>query len=261
MICIACGSNEETLAKSHVISNFVRKRLTGETGADGSRKFTFKWVDRNDLPKQDLPKPYLMCKKCDNTLGATVERDTAALLMPDNVDHFDAWRQLPILRHQICGVFDDPLNLGVYDYPLSQQFLIEKFALSTAWRALHALAKDGKSLSKAFLASARGRDINQSVIRNLFDDVSLENTFGASLYYWSPYTVQFITDKDDEMPFAWTELGDQNEILGVAVIFAYWAVVWPLFEYEPMQYFDKLDRLHKACFLDWIAQVRMQLSR
>lgn len=202
-----------------------------------------------------------MCKKCDNTLGATVERSTAALLMPEKVDLFDEWRQLPILEHQIYGVFDEPLPLGVYDYPLPQQFLIKKFALSTAWRALHALAKDGEKLSKAFLSSARGGSVNQSVIRHLFGDAILENRLDASLYYWPPQTVRFITGKDDEMPFAWVELGDQNEFLGVAVMFAYWVIVWPLFECEPPQRSEKFNRLNRMCFLDWVAQVRMQLSR
>lgn len=261
MICIACGSDEAILAKSHVISNFVRKRLTGERGANGSRKFSFKWIGRSDLPNQDLPKPYLMCKKCDNILGATVERNTAQLLMPDNVDLFHEWRNLPILECQIHGVFDEPLPLGIYDYPLSQQFLVEKFALSTAWRALHALAKEDEKLSKDFLSSARGRRVNQSVISHLFDDAILEEAFYAALYYWPPKTVQFITGKDDEMPFAWVELGDQNEFLGVAVMFAYWVIVWPLFECEEHQRSEKLNRLNKICFLNWVASVRMQLCQ
>jgi len=44
-----------------------------------------------------------------------------------------------------------------------------------------------------------------------------------------------------EMPFAWVELGDQNEFLGVAVMFACWMIVWPLFECELPRYSEKLN--------------------
>jgi len=267
MICIACGTEKETLAKSHVVPNFIRKRLTGEVRENGSKKFSFNWVDRKDLPKQDLPKPNLMCEKCDNDLGARVENGIAPLLMPSRVDVQEEWDKLEIFPHKINDVFDEPLTLGVYNHPLRDQWRLEKFALSVAWRALHDLSKNGELFSSEFLGSARGSDINKTVVSHLFyNDVlpdpyyTLGSTCNASIYYWSPSTVAFITNKDDEMPFAWAELAEGGEFLGVAVIFAYWVIVWPLFEYEDSQYSAKLKRLNKACFLDWIGQVNNQLS-
>jgi hypothetical protein len=260
MICIACGKEQQNLVNSHVVSNFIRKRLMGETKSDGSRKFSFRWVGRKDLPKQDLPKPRLMCKTCDNNLGKEVEDGIAELLMPDDVEAFDAWGDLPIRAHEIHGVFDDPLTLGVYDYPLSTQFMIEKFALSVAWRALHALAKDGEQHSCALLNSTRGANIDESVRHHLFSGACLQNTYDAFIYYWSPSTVNFITNNSGDMPFAWAELGDEGEFLGVTVMFAYWVIVWPLFERDRSQYSTKLDRLNKLCFMDWVAYVSRQLA-
>lgn len=260
MICIACGRKQQNLVNSHVIPNFVRKRLTGETKADGSKKFSFRWVGRKDLPKQDLPKPRLMCKSCDNNLGAKVEDGVAELLMPDNVEVFDEWNNLPILAHEISYVFDGPLTLGVYDYPPSKQVMIEKFSLSVAWRALHALAKDGEKYSLAFLSSERGVKIDQSVRHHLFSGAALQKSYDASIYYWPPGTVNFITNNSGDIPFAWAELGDDGEFLGVTVMFAYWVIVWPLIEGDKAQYSAKLNRLNKLCFMDWFAHVSRQLA-
>jgi hypothetical protein len=267
MICIACGTEKETLAKSHVVPNFIRKRLTGEVRENGSKKFSFNWVNRKDLPKQDLPKPNLMCEKCDSDLGARVENGIAELIMPNRVDLQKEWDKLDIYQHDINGVFDEPLKLGVYQLPIDAQLRVEKFALSVAWRALHDLSKNGELLSNQFLGTARGVDINKTVVSHLFynDELpdpyySLELIYDASIYYWSPKTVAFITGKDDEMPFAWAELSEGGEFLGVAVIFAYWVIVWPLFEHDGSQYPAKLKRLNKACFLDWVGQVNNQLS-
>lgn len=267
MICIACGTEKDALARSHVIPNFIRKRLTGEVRTDGSKKYSFKWVDRKYLPKQDLPKPNLMCEKCDNDLGARVENGIATLLMPNCVDVHEEWKKLPIFPHEINNVFTEPLTLGVYDYPLNELWKLEKFALSVAWRALHDISKNGEAFSSAFLGSARGSNINKTVVRHLFhnDDLpnpyyTLQTTYDASIYYWSPSTVASITNKVDEMPFAWTELTEDDEFLGVAVMFAYWIIVWPLFEHDSSQYSAKLKRLNKLCFWDWWGHVHKQLN-
>ncbi|MCU1739865.1 MULTISPECIES: hypothetical protein [unclassified Pseudomonas] len=267
MICIACGTEKEALANSHMIPNFIRKRRTGEVRADGSKKYSFKWIDRKDLPKQDLPKPNLMCEKCDNDLGARVENGIAALLMPNCVDVHEEWEKLPIFPHEINDVFDEPLTLGVYDYPLNELWKLEKFALSVAWRALHDLSENGEACSSAFLGSARGSNINKTVVRHLFHNDELPNpyytlqtTYDASIYYWSPNTVALITNKVDEMPFAWTEVTEDDEFLGVAVMFAYWVIVWPLFEHDSSQYYAKLKRLNKLCFWDWWGHVHKQLN-
>jgi hypothetical protein len=45
MICIACGIESEKLAKSHIVPNFVRKRLTGQLDNEGNKKFKYKWIN------------------------------------------------------------------------------------------------------------------------------------------------------------------------------------------------------------------------
>lgn len=259
MICIACDTDIDELAKSHVISNFVRKRMTGELGSNGSKQYKFKWVGRSDLPRQDLPKPYLMCKECDNLLGSIVERGAPPLLMPNDVENFGEWEKLPIKLAPLHGIFDDPLWLGVYDYPERQQTIINKFAISTAWRALHSMSKESRELSKGFLTSERGGNINKLVIGHLFKEQLLYGAPRATLYYLGPESVTFISNNDDEFPFAWAELGESEEFLGVAVMFAYWVILWPLFDYDPIYYFDKLEKLEKICFMDWAAKIKSEL--
>jgi hypothetical protein len=260
MICIACDTDKEELAKSHVISNFVRKWLTGELGHDGRKQYKFKWVGRNDLPRQDLPKPYLMCEKCDTLLGSIVERGAPSLLMPNDVDNFGEWEKLPIKPMPLHGVFDDPLWLGVYEYPECQQSIIDKFAISTAWRALHSLSKEGRELSIGFLTSERGENINKLVIGHLFRNQSLNVAPRAALYYLGPESVTFISNNDDEFPFAWAEIGENEEFLGVAVMFAYWVILWPLFDHDPIYYFDRLEKLEKICFMNWAAKIKSELK-
>ncbi|RDX38959.1 hypothetical protein DZA52_01605 [Vibrio campbellii] len=62
------------------------------------------------------------------------------------------------------------------------------------------------------------------------------------------------------MPFAWAELGDENEFLGVGVILGYWVILWPLFEVSPIDYFDKLNKLEKLCFINWVGKVKSDLA-
>ena len=97
MICIACEKEFEKLAKSHVISNFFRKRMTGFYDDKGSKKFKFTWVGHRDLPKQDLPKPNLIFATCDSDLGSLVERDIPKLLMLADLERWDEWNKLPIV--------------------------------------------------------------------------------------------------------------------------------------------------------------------
>lgn len=261
MGCIACGDDKKKLAKSHVISNFVRKRLAGELDCYGNKKYKFNWIDRKDLPYQDLPKPRLMCKECDNSLGENVEKPTPSLLMPSNVDDFDEWKKLPINAMPLFGIFNDPLVLGVYSYPEPKNTILDKFVTSTAWRALHAMAKEDRHLSKRFLEFLRGKCVNNSVVNYLFNGQSRGEIPIASLYYMGPKSISFISNKDDELPFAWAELGENGNILGISVLFAYWIIVWPLFECASIDYFDKLERLEKICFFDWIGKVSLDLRK
>ncbi|WP_416140472.1 hypothetical protein ACM26W_08890 [Halomonas sp. HK25] len=260
MICIACGEEKEKLAKSHIVPNFVRKRLTGEPDNKGNKKFKFKWGGREDLPKQDLPKPYLMCKKCDNDLGAKVERDIAPFIMPDKVDDMASWDKLDIDTLDNVRVSGAPFHVGKYVCSNNEKSMLNKFSISVAWRALHAMAKDERPLSKKFLDSERGVKVNNAAINHIFNDEPPYDLYGATLYYLRPSPVPFITNQIDEYPFAWVELGGNQSDLGIGVIFGCWVIIWPLGNGGMSEYFDHLDRLEKECFESWLFQVRSELA-
>ncbi|MEC6899604.1 hypothetical protein [Photobacterium piscicola] len=264
MICIACEKEHEKLAKSHVISNLFRKRMTGFLDQNGSRRFEFKCVGRKDLPKQnlpkqDLPKPNLMCTECDRNLGSLVERYVSNLIMPQDIEDWEQWKKLPIKPTPLDGVFDTTLWVGTYDYPEKNKAILDRFALSTAWRALHDMQKEGHILSTNFLNSERGKKVNKLAKDYIFEGVKIGELRDASLYFLGPKSAKIISGQETEMPFAWTELGKDNEFLGVGVILGYWIILWPLFEFSP-DYFDKLKQLEKLCFINWVVKVRSDLD-
>jgi len=258
MQCIACGMDNIQLAKSHVIPNFIRKKLTGEETSCGNKKFQFNWVERPELPKQDLPKPFLMCKKCDNNFGAVIEREASKLLMPEDTDNWDDWEKLPIFPKELYLIFDTPLKVGVYDYSLErEQEFLNKFAMLTAWRALHFMAREKTPLSVKFLELGRGVQMDLAVRDYLISTESAPHSLpAAELYFLGPKTAAMTTGRDDEMPFAWAELGDE-ELLGIGVTFAFWVILWPVF--EPINDHKKLTRLEELCFKNWRQQMIYQL--
>lgn len=260
MICIACEGNFEALAKSHVISNFFRKRITGWVDEKGAKKFRFTWVDRKDLPNQDLPKPNLMCVKCDSKLGSIVESNIPQLLMPSDIDNWGEWEKLPITQMAIDNVFDGFLWVGVYNYPNEQQNILERFSLSTAWRALHDMSREGRTLSSEFLKSKRGQLFDKLAKGYIFENKSRGEVRLASLYFLGPNSAKIISGQESEMPFAWAELGEGSEFLGVGVFLGLWVILWPLFESSASDYFDKLNKLERLCFLNWVGKIKAGLD-
>jgi hypothetical protein len=258
--CIACNKNKVKLVQSHIISNFFRKRLTGEVDPAGKKKYKFSWVNQRDYPRQDLPKPKLMCEKCDSKLGSIIESHVPKLIMPQNINDIKGWRNLPIKFEALYELFKDPFWLGVYKYSEPERTILERFSLSVAWRALHSMAKDEKKLSLSFLKSNRGQKLNKAAKSYIFDNEIKSNVYPASLYYLGKNSAKFLSGKDDEMPFAWAELGEPNEILGIGVILGYWVILWPLFEFSAENYFDKLTKLERICFIHWAAQVKSDLA-
>ncbi|PMN98001.1 hypothetical protein BCT19_24685 [Vibrio splendidus] len=262
MKCIVCGIENQKLAKSHIVPNFVRKRLTGETDKEGNKKFKFKWIGRQDLPKQDLPKPYLMCKKCDNDLGAKVEKEIAPFIMPDRVDDMDSWDSLNIYIDTLdkVKVSGSPFHVGKYRCSNSEELMLNKFSMSVAWRALHAMSIDGMPLSTEFIKTERGEKINSSAVSHIFNDEPPYDLYKASLYYLGPKSASFITNKIDEYPFGWVELGSNQSDLGIAVIFGCWVIIWPLGSGGMAEYYDHLDSLEIECFESWLLQVKSALA-
>lgn len=64
-----------------------------------------------------------------------------------------------------------------------------------------------------------------------------------------------ITGQDDAYPFAWAEIGVEGELLGVAVIFAHWFILWPLFSVDA-DAATKQKNLERGCFINWVAQIK-----
>lgn len=254
MACIKCGKQED-LAESHIVPNFIRKRLTGEIGSNGNKKFSFEWNGTRKRTTQDLLKPHLMCRSCDSLMGSKVEKDIANLLMPKDVDIWSDWQQLPIVAKKIDGVFADSLHLGKYTYDGENEVLLDKFAILTAWRALHALALDNQLLSTRFLRSNQGIKINQTVIDYLFHDQPLTDGLSTYLYYCPPKMISFISGSEDKLPFSWIEIGEGNQISGVVVIFAFWIITWPLFDCEAVDYSMELQRFNQQAFTHGVGHV------
>ena len=259
MICIACENHYTKLSKSHVIPNFFRKRMTG-VNDDGTVKFAFTWINRKDLPNQDLPKPNLMCSVCDSRLGATVERNIPSLLMPSDVNKWSEWKKLPIRSHHLMDIFNTPLWVGIYDYPLMEQNLLERFALSVAWRALHDISREGRSLSSSFLSSQRGQLCNKLAREYIFDSKLGADIQPASLYFLGPKSAKIMSGNENEMPFAWAELGESGEIFGVGVVIGFWIILWPLFDLSAADYFQKMEKLENLCFIHWVGKIKSELD-
>jgi hypothetical protein len=221
-----------------------------------------KWINRQDLPKQDLPKPYLMCESCDNDLGAKVENHIATLIMPDKVDEMDSWDELNIEMDTLdkVVVFDAPFHVGKYVCSENERLLLNKFSMSVAWRVLHAMAKEGKPLSEKYLKTTHGESVNKTTINHIFNDDPPYSLYPASLYYLGPKSASFITNAIDEYPFAWAELGTNPSDLGIGVVFGCWVVIWPLGEGGAGEYFNHLDNLEKICFESWLFQVKSDLA-
>lgn len=260
--CISCQKmfTELEMAHSHIIPNFVRKRLTGELTSNGNKKYRFKWVNRRDLPLQDLPKPRLMCQSCDHKLGHLVEEKAVSLLLPHDVDDPKSWDILPIKNTSIDHINSESIAVRKYRYPNAETETLSKLSLSIAWRALHSMARENMMLSNRFINSERGKLIDKRVREYIFNNEMLSDVLPPYLYYLGPNFSIYLSNKNNEMPFAWAELGENDCVLGVGVVFGYWLVLWPLFDSPNYEYFDHLERLEKICFAIWFKNIKSDLK-
>lgn len=260
MKCICCVDSKD-LVDSHVISKFVRMAITG-IGAKKAKKFSFQWCGRRDLPRQDLPKPKLMCDDCDNGFGGTIENPASRILLPaGDLGNVSTWNKLA------CKTRTVTLPLGknsmqVWEYQIDdpdRDCVLRKFSVLTAWRALHAMAADGQEDVARFMRSEDGPRIKRDAVEFLMratQENYLVFPYPASLYFLGPASAAVISGSDDEVPFAWTFIETETDF-AVAVIMGFWVIIWPLLpDLDPRR--NSSDLLN-AVFIDWHTQVHRQM--
>lgn len=255
MTCIYCGKSNVTMAKSHVISNFIRKRITGIEDANGIKKFHFRWIDRPDLPHQDLPKPYLLCKKHDTEFGIVIEGPASQALIPEN-NNFATSIEVP--RRWV--VRDVSFNLGervafsIAEHKaenFESDDAMRRFAVLTAWRALHDMKLDGNSDVVEFLASPEGKILDKETVKFL----NLETTeadfsyqYFAEIYLVGPVYAAQTTASVDDLPFAYAYLNQDSQSC-IAVLLGLWVIIWPLIPDSHKNY--NLQNLRQLVLVDW----------
>lgn len=258
MKCIRCDHVGD-LADSHVISKFIRNKITGiDTGRGRGKTYEFQWCGLKGLPRQDLPKPKLLCKTCDNKFGGTIERAAAELLLPhDDASRLEVEKQLSFRTRRMP--FDvEGLPFHVVEYQaLSDDAAntLRKFSVLTGWRALHAMSSQGAKDAAEYLASTDGQRAHNETVHFLEDDfpgADLLFPYYSELYFLGPVRAACISGSIDEVPFAWTLIGEGSQ-LGVAVLLGFWVVIWSLVpETDPRSDFNELQRL---TFIDWMGHV------
>ena len=259
MKCICC-EREGSIVDSHIISNFIRKAITGIDTPNG-KKFQFRYVGRQDLPKQDLPKPKLLCENCDSKFGSLIERPAASVLIPTgDLTSISVWNQLPLDYVNILEIGGQPLTAAQYRVENDvKECALFKFKVLTAWRALHAMNANGDRDAVDYLASDEGQRLQESTIHflNKADHTNfLHFPYYSQLYLFGPRSAATISGADDEVPFAWT-IVRSGEQVGIAVILGYWVILWSLLsDYDPRSNFRELLI---PTFVDWHAKVNRSL--
>lgn len=261
MKCICCDKDGATV-DSHVISNFVRKAITGIETPMG-KKFQFSYFGRADLPKQDLPKPKLLCQHCDNKLGSTIERSAASVLIPNgDLSLASTWKQLPLEYFDILDIGGSSLTAARYSIDdVILDCAVSKFSVLTAWRALHAMNAERNSDAVDFLASEEGRLLHGTTVRFLEDSdhtTYLHFPYFSQLYFFGPKSAATISGADDEVPFAWTFVRAKDQ-LGIGVILGYWVILWSLVSDDDPRI--KFRDLLRPTFIDWHVKVNKTLHQ
>lgn len=258
--CVCCGFVGK-LADSHVISKFVRLKLTGIETLKG-KKFEFNYFQRTDLPKQDLPKPKLLCEPCDNKFGEDIEKLASKVLIPQgNVSVWSTWDQLPLYTKEILKIDGKEFNAATYQIESAvEECALVKFTVLTAWRALHAMSCDENKVAINFLASIKGRQLQHETVDFLRNGTYLNHLFFpyySQIYFLGPDSAVAVTGANDESPFGWTflEAGEQK---GIAVILGYWVIIWSLQSDNdaPTGFKALIDKTFKVWLFDFASAMR-----
>lgn len=260
MNCIYC-EEDKPLVESHVISNFIRMKLTGIVGQNSTKKFRFRMLGHKIYLTQDLPKPQLLCKECDNGFGTHIERMASRVMLPNgDISSPQAWNTLPLnmrsLPFEIAGL---PLIVGSYQLrDFEDDCALQKFAVLTAWRALHAMARDGNEEVREFLESDGGRRVNSTTIQFLKQANSNDYfiyPYLPTLHFLGPTSAANISGVDDEVPFAWAFLKSDKQNC-MAVMLGYWVIIWPLLPDDDSG--RNFHELLELTYIDWHAFVVQQ---
>lgn len=254
MTCIYCHQTVP-LSDSHVISKFLRKRLTGiDRGAKGT-KYEFRWRGQAGIT-QDLPKPKLMCSVCDG--GFTAEGRVPQFILPKgDLTDPGRWATLPLHDHVLpVHIAGAPMIVQEYQLDDAQDECdLDQFSVLTAWRALHAMAHDLNPDAVNFLQSTDGVRTDAATIAFLRQaQPGMHRLFPylAKLYFLGPCSAAAVTGADDTMPFAWTFLQGEKQC-GIAVVFAFWMIVWPLLPDNDSR--RDSNELSQLAFVDWHAKL------
>lgn len=263
MKCILCDQEKE-LIDSHIISKFIRKRLTGvDTGK--STVFKYRYFDQPKPFSQDLPTENLMCGACDSCMGNKIEKRAAELMIPKgDLSIPETWESMNMRIRKLTfvpskGPINDPFKVWSFQIENDvDDLILKRFAVLTAWRALHEMSRNGKQEVVDFLASDDGNVLNKKTIVFLESGDVAESAFFpyfATFDFLGPLSAVGITGKDDEMPFVWSfiKLGEQS---AVAVMLGYWVIVWPLLPDGDSR--RNFREVLKFTFVDWHAIVAQQ---
>lgn len=259
MICIYCREPGRDMANSHVISKFFRNRLTGIVDQEGKKRYSFQWIGRPDLPKQDLPKPNLLCIEHDNKFGDVIEGLASSLIIPDKSYFLEKTVAPPNWRGAELDLSTGglrPISVAYYASPDHvEDDAVSRFAVLTAWRALHALRLDNVEAVIAFLASEEGMRVNDETIA--FLDVTKKEAdllypYGAQFYLVGPRFARDITGSDEDMPFSYQYLERDGQRC-IVVLMGFWIIIWPLMHQDD----PKLDiyQIRQMVFIDWFMKL------
>lgn len=230
--CILCHKHQQ-LAKSHVVSDFVQQRLMGEV-TPGTTKHLLKFSTggRTWPLSQKLPQFPLMCADCDSEMGSKIEGPGAmALLGAWSVTNPCEFSGNVRLRSREVKR-DAGASLWAYEvWPddLALQKALDKFAILTAWRAMHAELILGTTPVTEFLATNEGANLD-AVTRKMLQGHTVsarENPNRASLLAL-PVSTLFELTGSKSLPTLCTGFATLGEANAIVVRFGLWQVVWPL---------------------------------
>jgi hypothetical protein len=254
--CILCEEHK-ALARSHVVSDWMRARLFDNTAKQGNG-FRFRHLDGDSVHiGEGLTTLPLMCTGCDNKFGRIEGHAASALLGNYSLTKFPE-------SNPLIGAIEHSVNLTDGDFgielPLwipqgtrhSSDKALLRFGVLTGWRALHAVAREKANPAvTSFLDSPEGRRLNLLTRNMLLDETYAPELFefGAFMTGFAPSVGNWITGIKDELPadcWAYVDAGAGQKAM--AVMFGIWLIIWPMT--DPAK--QNIGNLEKDIWQDWV---------